>query len=97
MNAQQYRDFFRVAAINTFGNDTGNFYADAILGDLSQGQDVDTDWQDLAFQNAQLVQFNVGASGGNSKNRFYTNLSYDRQDGILIENNLKKAQRDFKF
>jgi len=90
MNAVQYRDFFRVAAVNSFGEDTGNFFADTILGDLSQGQDVNTDWQDLAFRNAKLLQFSVGASGGNEKSRFYTNLSYDHQEGILIGNDLKK-------
>ncbi len=90
MNAAQYRDFFRVAAINSFGDDTGNFLADTILDDLSQGQDVDTDWQDLAFRNAKLTQFSIGASGGSEKSRFYTNLSYDHQEGILIGNDLKK-------
>jgi TonB-linked SusC/RagA family outer membrane protein len=97
MNAQQYRDFFRLAAVNSFGEDTGNFFADTILGDLSQGQDVDTDWQDLAFRSAQLTQFSFGASGGNEKNRFYTNLSYDQQEGILIGNDLKKLNGLFSF
>lgn len=97
MNAAQYRDFFRVAAVNSFGDNTGNFFADTILGDLSQGQDVDTDWQDLAFRNAKLTQFSVGASGGSEKSRFYTNLSYDHQEGILIGNDLKKLNGILNF
>ncbi|WP_298425983.1 TonB-dependent receptor [uncultured Kordia sp.] len=97
MNAEQYRDFFRVAAINRFGEDTGNLFSDIILGDLAQGQDVNTDWQDLAFRNAKLVQFNVGASGGSEKSRFYTNLSYDHQEGILIGNDLKKLNGILNF
>lgn len=97
MNAQQYRDFFRLAAVNSFGEGTGNFFADTILGELSQGQDVDTDWQDQAFRDAHLTQFSLGASGGNEKNRFYTNLSYDQQEGILIGNDLKKLNGLFSY
>lgn len=97
MNAQQYRDFFRVAAVNSFGEGTGNFFADTILSELSQGQDVDTDWQELAFQDAYIKQFSFGASGGNDKNRFYTNLSYDEQEGILIGNDIKKLNGLFSF
>ncbi len=97
MSAAQYRDFFRVGAINSFGQDTGNIFADIILDELSQGQDVDTDWQDLAFRDARLVQFSIGASGGSEKTRFYTNLSYDNQEGILLGNDLKKLNGILNF
>jgi TonB-linked SusC/RagA family outer membrane protein len=52
---------------------------------------VDTDWQNEAFQNGFLQRANASASGGSDKTRFYTGITYDNQDGILIGNNIEKV------
>ncbi len=52
---------------------------------------VDTDWQDEAFQQGFLQKVNFSASGGTDKTRFYTGITYDDQDGILIGNNIQKV------
>lgn len=50
----------------------------------------DTDWQQEAFQQGFLQRVNMSASGGTEKTRFYTGITYDNQDGILIGNNIQK-------
>ncbi|KAF0130296.1 MAG: TonB-dependent receptor plug [Bacteroidetes bacterium] len=52
---------------------------------------TDTDWQNEAFQQGILQKVNFSASGGTDKTRFYTGITYDDQDGILIGNNIKKV------
>lgn len=52
--------------------------------------ETDTDWQELAFQDAQLTQADFSASGGNDKTRFYTSVAYSNQDGILIGNGFER-------
>ncbi len=51
---------------------------------------TDTDWQNEAFQNGLLQRVNLSATGGTEKTRFYTGITYDNQDGILIGNNIQK-------
>ena len=54
------------------------------------GSEVNTDWQDQAFQTGKLFSADLSASGGNDKLKFYISGSYDDQQGILIANGLKK-------
>ncbi|MHC1778303.1 MAG: TonB-dependent receptor [Lentimicrobium sp.] len=51
---------------------------------------TDTDWQKEAFQQGFLQKVNLSASGGSDKTRFYTGITYDDQNGILIGNNIRK-------
>ena len=49
-----------------------------------QNGEVDTDWQDQAFQSGMVQNFDVSANGGSDKTRFYTSLAYHDMEGILI-------------
>ena len=50
-----------------------------------------TDWQDLAFNDdAGFQQFDVNASGGNAKTRFYISAAALNQSGILIYNDFER-------
>jgi TonB-linked SusC/RagA family outer membrane protein len=51
---------------------------------------INTDWQNEAFQRGKVNQFDLSASGGTDKTRFYVSGSYSDQDGILIKNNFKR-------
>ncbi len=52
--------------------------------------ETNTNWEDLAFQEAKVGAIDVSASGGNEKTRFYISGSYNSQDGILFGNNFDR-------
>ncbi len=43
-------------------------------------------WQNKSFQDAQSINMNLNASGGNEKITYYTGISYTNKDGILLGN-----------
>jgi TonB-dependent starch-binding outer membrane protein SusC len=52
---------------------------------------VDTNWEDQAFRNdAGISQFDLSASGGNEKTKFFVSGSALNQKGILVANNLNR-------
>ncbi len=55
-------------------------YSDYTIGGIN------TDWQALAFQDAQSYQTDVSVSGGTDKMQYYTSFGYSNQDGIMIGN-----------
>ncbi len=57
-----------------------------------QGGDcvVDTNWQDLAFQDATMYSHDLSASGGNDATRFFISGHYSDQDGILINDRFQR-------
>ncbi|MCW5910189.1 MAG: TonB-dependent receptor [Cyclobacteriaceae bacterium] len=52
---------------------------------------VNTNWNDQAFQKANLSTFDFTASGGTDKTTFYFSGGYSDQDGILIGNSFKRT------
>ena len=44
---------------------------------------TDTDWQDVMFRSAPIMDHQISLSGGNATSRFYTSVGYFSQDGIL--------------
>ncbi|RFM25907.1 SusC/RagA family TonB-linked outer membrane protein [Deminuibacter soli] len=51
---------------------------------------VNTDWQDHAFQNAPLSQYDLNVSGGNEKTKFFLSGQYLDQKGIILKNSYKR-------
>ena len=51
---------------------------------------VDTDWQDEVFQKGGFNQFDISASGGNEKTKFFISGSFSDQKGILVNNELNR-------
>ncbi|HEY3402517.1 MAG TPA: SusC/RagA family TonB-linked outer membrane protein, partial [Ohtaekwangia sp.] len=45
---------------------------------------IDTDWQDVIFRTAPISSYELSATGGNEKTRFFASGSYFNQEGILI-------------
>lgn len=54
------------------------------------GSKVNTDWQDLAFQKGKIFSADVSAQGGNDKLKYFTSLSYNNSEGILVSNGIEK-------
>jgi TonB-dependent starch-binding outer membrane protein SusC len=51
---------------------------------------VNTNWQDLAFQNAPISQYDLNLSGGNDRTTFYMGGQFLDQKGIIARNSLKR-------
>jgi TonB-dependent starch-binding outer membrane protein SusC len=43
----------------------------------------DSNWQDLIFRQSNTQEYNLSASGGTEKTRFFTNLTYSDNEGII--------------
>ena len=52
---------------------------------------ANTDWQDEAFQKGKIFSADMSARGGNDKLKYFTSLSYNNTDGILISNGIEKV------
>jgi len=51
---------------------------------------VNTVWLDEVLKNAAVRNYEVSASGGNEKTKFYVGGSYFDQDGIVINSGFKR-------
>ena len=99
LNAADYLVLEREAAANENKRDpTFDYVAfnEARMRRYSAGNDdyktgVDkTNWQNEAFQRAPFSQYDLSASGGDEKTRFYIGGNYTNQKGILINNKFEK-------
>ncbi len=52
---------------------------------------ANTNWQDETFRNALSQSYSLSATGGNSNTSYYLSGAYVNQNGIIINNNLKRA------
>ena len=92
MNAQEYVDFKNLAVKNRYGTDelsltTGYVspYGNKAFNMMkdANGNYVDTDWKDAAFQNGLSQSHSVAVSGGSDKVRYYLSGNYTTQGGIV--------------
>ncbi|CCH51658.1 TonB-dependent receptor plug [Fibrisoma limi BUZ 3] len=100
LNTQEYVQFFEEARANSVAlgltNITQaqlqNFFTSNAAGDRAnweQGR-INTNWQDQAYQDAPIQQYDLSARGGDAKTRFYVSGSYLDQSGILISNRFRR-------
>lgn len=83
MNADQWRSFANMVADNS-----GLERAPENVNPTNPG--INTDWQDLYFQNAPIYNLNAGISGGGENTTFNTSLGYYKQDGIVVQSDYEK-------
>lgn len=95
LNAAQYIELFSEAAINgEFGDGTGDVLDaedqfDELNPDWRNGQ-VDTDWQDLAFQNGTTTDADFSVAGGDAKTKYFFSGAYNNTKGIIVTNALER-------
>lgn len=58
---------------------------------------VNTDWISEVFRKAPITNINAAISGGNGKTFFYTSFNYFNQEGLLINNGLKRYSAAIKI
>ncbi len=81
MSGEQLLEYQRVAAINAgFNPDDpkSSYYRPASL--LAQGS---TDWIDHVSRYGKMQEYEVNASAGSAKSRFYTSLTYHKNEGVF--------------
>ena len=94
------------AAQDTIGSDGAYLYADALADELDyvnsrftrysagtqdwKNASVNTNWQDYAFQQAPISQYDLNVSGGNEKTKFFISGQYLNQKGIIVANAYKR-------
>ena len=93
LNAAQYVELFTEAAVNEFGDaaeaeDTFDF--------LAQGTDwrnleVDSNWQDTAFQNGLTTDADFSVSGADEKTKYFFAGAYNNTVGIITSNELERV------
>jgi TonB-dependent starch-binding outer membrane protein SusC len=82
LSASQYTDLTREGLVNA-GLDTAsaNSFLDNVLG---ANNGYNSDWLSLVTRQGITQQYNVSASGGDSKTTFYASGGYFKQQGVVI-------------
>ncbi|MDT0608181.1 SusC/RagA family TonB-linked outer membrane protein [Croceitalea rosinachiae] len=93
LNGEDYIELLEEAEANTnFLADRG-LTVDGLLQGFAGDQDfrnVDTDWQDFAFQDSYVQNVNLSVSGGNEKTRSFISGAYTDNEGIIRGNTLER-------
>jgi len=77
MNATEYANFYNEQAVNDKASPR---FTQAQINGFGEG----TNWQDVIFQRAPMMNNSVAVSGGNEKTRFSVAASNFNQKGIVI-------------
>lgn len=93
LNADQYIELFTESRLNANRSnpqDPGNKFDQLAAGTDWRNREVDTDWQDLAFRTGFTTDADISASGGNDKTTYFLSAAYQKNEGILVANDLQK-------
>ncbi|OKL38970.1 SusC/RagA family TonB-linked outer membrane protein [Pontibacter flavimaris] len=87
LNAEQWLELTREGLVNAgYGPDVINPY----MASLGEGSDVDTDWRDLIVRRGKQSTYNLSASGGNEKTRFFVSGGLFDQEAPVIGSELRR-------
>ena len=84
LNGKELLDLQREAMINA-GDDPD----DAGIPGVTDA--VDTKWQDEVMRQAIVQQYQLSTKGGSEKTQFYLSGSYRDEEGVLLNNDFKRA------
>lgn len=98
LNANEYTELITEALKNGGRTDASiatrlKGYAGGVTVDANY--DVDTNWQDQVFQKGKFSQYDLNASGGTDKTKFFISGQYSNQEGIIITNKLERIAARF--
>lgn len=57
---------------------------------------TNTDWLDQIFRTAPISNYNLSFAGGSTKTNYYASVNYLDQQGLVINNGLKRYSGNFK-
>jgi TonB-linked SusC/RagA family outer membrane protein len=99
LNTAEYVELFREARNNTNGTSVAsleNRFTRYSAGNRAGWENpgsadyIDHQWEDEVLKRGNITQFDLGASGGNEKTKFYASTSWSDQEGILVGNKLQR-------
>jgi TonB-linked SusC/RagA family outer membrane protein len=99
LNTQEYVDFFKEARAATDAytiTSIENRFTRYAAGDRTAWENpgsptyTNTNWEDQVLRKGGINQFDLSASGGNDKTRFFASGQWSDQKGILIGNKLER-------
>lgn len=93
LNADQYIELFTESRLNANRSNPqnpGNKFDQLAAGTDWRNREVNTDWQDLAFRTGFTTDADISASGGNDKTTYFLSAAYQKNEGILVANDLQK-------
>ncbi len=98
LNGPEYLELFDEGFANSSNDGTVNGtlfgYTRDELYDLvipGWGENIDSDWQEEAYKDNTSQTFDISASGGDAKTRFYVSGSIDDQEGHVIKNAFQRV------
>jgi TonB-linked SusC/RagA family outer membrane protein len=98
LNSQEYVTLLTEALVNA-GNTPASI-ASRLSGYAAGASDpttVTTDWQDQIFQKKAFQQYDLSASGGTDKTRFFLSGQYSNQNGIVVSNKYERIAARFNL
>ncbi len=89
LNASQYKELITESAKNLHdaraaAGSPPNATAEKILNDPSFFGSANTDWMNLVLRNGMTYNADLSVRGGGRASRYYTSLSYLKQEGTVI-------------
>ncbi|MFS4448167.1 SusC/RagA family TonB-linked outer membrane protein [Maribacter sp. 2307UL18-2] len=98
LNSAQYIELLQESAFNSPAFDfttqaEADEWVDVRLQRYQGDQDyrnIDTDWQEEAFQNSFVRDANISFAGGTEKTKSFLSASYNNSDGIIRGNSLER-------
>jgi len=87
LNAQQWLELTREGLVNAGEAQTD---VDDFMSQLGEGSGVDTDWRDLIQRRGTQQSYNLSASGGNEKTKFYASAGLFDQEAPVIGSELRR-------
>ncbi len=95
LNTKEYKELFTEAAINTLGDEDGKKEVEGLFDFLANGTDwrkdeVDTDWNKLAFRDGSQSDMDLSVSGGDQKTQYFFSGALNKTKGILLGNDLQR-------
>ncbi|WP_317172151.1 TonB-dependent receptor [Hymenobacter sp. BRD67] len=98
LNNQEYVTLITEALVNSGRSAASNASRlQRYAGGAADPLTYNTNWQDQVFQKAPFQQYDLNASGGNEKTRFYFSGQFSDQKGILINNEYKRIAARFNL
>ncbi|MFS4454940.1 TonB-dependent receptor [Maribacter sp. 2304DJ31-5] len=90
LNGDQYIDFVRDAYVNADATSAPGIAFPLFLNDVSGLQGVNTDWQDQIFRSALIHNYQLSASGGTEKLRYFISGGYTNEEGIVVSSGFER-------
>ncbi|MFV8323518.1 SusC/RagA family TonB-linked outer membrane protein [Flavobacterium sp. LS2R12] len=93
LNADQYIELFTEASINGLGDaaEAEDAFDSFAIGTDWRNREVDTDWQETAFQDGFNTDADFSVSGGDANTKYFFSGAYNNTTGIINSNALERV------